>query len=176
MAMIILQVVGYQNSGKTTLIEKLVREFTNRGVKVGTLKHHGHGGKPELPKKDSTRHWEAGALVSAVEGDGTLFLTAATHNSCNLSKLIELYRHFEIDLLLIEGFKNSPYPKIVCIRDECDLHLLQLQNVVASISWVPLNEGNSFFISEEKKYIEWIIQYVKGEGNVCDCERTDRCH
>jgi molybdopterin-guanine dinucleotide biosynthesis adapter protein len=174
MAMIILQVIGYQNSGKTTLIEKCVKELTKQGYKVGTLKHHGHGGKPALPKeKDSTRHWKAGAAVSAVEGDGTLLLTAAAKNGWNLSELIELYHHFSIDILLIEGFKLSPYPKIVCLRDESDVHLLQLPNVVASISWVPLKQANSFFIQEENKYMQWIMNYVKGEKHVCDCERTD---
>lgn len=51
MAMMILQVVGHQNSGKTTLIEKCIKELTNHGIKVGTFKHHGHGGKPDIPKK-----------------------------------------------------------------------------------------------------------------------------
>lgn len=47
----ILQIVGYQNSGKTTLMEKLIQALTYEGMKVATIKHHGHGGYPEVPKK-----------------------------------------------------------------------------------------------------------------------------
>lgn len=161
MAMMILQVVGHQNSGKTTLIEKCIKELTNHGIKVGTFKHHGHGGKPDIPKKDTYRHWEAGAVVSAVLGEETLLLQAEIKANEHFSNIMELYRHFSIDVLIIEGFKKAPYPKIVCIRDEKDLHLLDLSNVIASISSIPLKEKHSFFIKDEDLYISWIVNYVK---------------
>lgn len=65
----IIQIVGYQNSGKTTLMEQLIKHATKEGLRVGTIKHHGHGGAPvENLSKDSNRHEQAGARVSAVEG------------------------------------------------------------------------------------------------------------
>lgn len=73
----ILQVVGYQNSGKTTLMEQLIREATATELRVATIKHHGHGGIPDVESsKDSTRHERAGAAVAAVEGGGVLRLSA----------------------------------------------------------------------------------------------------
>lgn len=69
----ILQIVGYQNSGKTTLMEQLIKQATMEGLRVGTIKHHGHGGVPTIEtSKDSSRHEQAGAVVTAVEGAGTL--------------------------------------------------------------------------------------------------------
>jgi len=74
----VLQIVGYQNSGKTTLAEKLISYACNKGLRVGSIKHHGHGGAPASNlTKDSTRHAQAGAVVSAVEGDGVVQLQLA---------------------------------------------------------------------------------------------------
>lgn len=65
----ILQIVGYQNSGKTTLMEQLIKQATMEGLRVGAIKHHGHGGVPMIEtSKDSSRHELAGAVVTAVEG------------------------------------------------------------------------------------------------------------
>ena len=72
----ILQIVGYQNSGKTTLVEKVVHALAERKMKVATIKHHGHGGFPEVAQKDSERHRKAGAVVSSVEGAGLLSLSS----------------------------------------------------------------------------------------------------
>lgn len=67
---VIFQVSGYQNSGKTTLINKLISGLKEKGLSVITIKHHGHGGKPEAPEgKDSTSHIESGAAASLVEGE-----------------------------------------------------------------------------------------------------------
>ncbi|WP_429636132.1 molybdopterin-guanine dinucleotide biosynthesis protein B [Anoxybacillus kestanbolensis] len=165
MVMIILQVVGYQNSGKTTLIEKIIKRLCINGYRVGTLKHHGHGGKVTLPEeKDTTRHAEAGAVVCAVEGDGTFLLHAKGH--WELDELLSVYERFPLDVLLIEGFKHAPYPKIVCLRSREDEHLLHLKNVLISISWQ--RTDGSFFIEDEQAYMERIIAYVKGEQHVCD--------
>ena len=54
----VFQIVGYQNSGKTTLMEKVISGAAEKGVRVAYIKHHGHGGAPDA--KDSTRHQQAG--------------------------------------------------------------------------------------------------------------------
>ncbi|SFA52564.1 molybdopterin-guanine dinucleotide biosynthesis protein B [Anoxybacillus pushchinoensis] len=165
MAMIILQVVGYQNSGKTTLIEKVIQRLCEIGYRVGTLKHHGHEGKVTLPKeKDTTRHAQAGAAICAVEGDGIFFLHAK--GNWTLNELISLYKTFPLDVLLIEGFKHASYPKIVCLRSREDEPLLHLENVLMSISWQRMD--GSFFIEDEQVYIDHIISYVKEEQHVRD--------
>ena len=70
---VIFQVSGYQNSGKTTLVNKIISGLKGKGLSVVTIKHHGHGGKPETPEgKDSSNHIESGAAASIVEGGGRL--------------------------------------------------------------------------------------------------------
>ncbi|MGF9963613.1 molybdopterin-guanine dinucleotide biosynthesis protein B [Bacillus rhizoplanae] len=162
----VLQIVGYQNSGKTTVTEKLVKALTNEGVRVGTIKHHGHGGYPELPlQKDSERHRQAGAIVSAVEGDGLLSLSAASNWS--LEKIIRLYTCFEAEVIIVEGYKKEPYPKVVLLRSEEDASLLEsVENVIAVITW---NEAPTtwhenykvFHITEDEEYIDWFVQRMR---------------
>ncbi|MCM3734443.1 molybdopterin-guanine dinucleotide biosynthesis protein B [Bacillus cytotoxicus] len=162
----VLQIVGYQNSGKTTLTEKLIKALTNEGVKVGAIKHHGHGGYPEVPlQKDSERHRGAGAIVSAVEGDGLLSLS--TKGDWSLEKIIRLYTCFEAEVIIVEGYKKERYPKVVLLRSEEDASLLEsAENVIAVITWnKALKTGQEcyqiFHITEAEKYINWLVQKMR---------------
>ncbi|AWC30194.1 molybdopterin-guanine dinucleotide biosynthesis protein B [Bacillus cytotoxicus] len=163
----ILQIVGYQNSGKTTLMEKLVHAFSSEGRKVATIKHHGHGGFPELSQKDSERHRQAGAVVSAVEGAGLLSLSAL-RNHWMLKDVIQLYEFFAVDLILIEGYKTESYPKIVLLRSLDDMSLLeQVDNIKAVIVWdeaiVQLQKTYKIFhITDADSYMKWLVEMVRG--------------
>ncbi|KHD85250.1 molybdopterin-guanine dinucleotide biosynthesis protein B [Heyndrickxia ginsengihumi] len=164
----ILQIVGYQDSGKTTLMEKLVNMLSDQGFRVGTLKHHGHGGAPMLPaQKDSTRHFEAGSMMAGVEGEGTLSLAIHNNNGWQIDELVDFYRTLPLDILLIEGFKKASYPKLVCLRnDEEDLQLLELSNVVAAFSFNRIEHPRCFLIQKEESYRKWLLDYMMGESNV----------
>lgn len=122
----IFQISGYQNSGKTTLCLKLIEHLSACGLKIATIKHHGHGGKPEvLETKDSGRHILAGAAVTLVEGGGRI-LIQAEQKQWSLEEEVELLSFFKPDVILIEGYKNEKYPKAVILRDDGDLELLDL--------------------------------------------------
>ena len=129
----ICQVVGYKNSGKTMLMSRLIHYFSKQNMQVGTLKHHGHGGEPALVKEtDSYKHLQDGATVSAVQGEQQLQITFNNIPAFPLQKLIEYYRAFPIDVLLIEGYKHAAYPKIVLLQEKHDLYLLdELTNIIA---------------------------------------------
>ncbi|ASK60816.1 molybdopterin-guanine dinucleotide biosynthesis protein B [Virgibacillus phasianinus] len=126
----IIQIVGYKNAWKTTVVNRLVHHLADQNIRVGTLKHHGHGGDIELPAgTDSISHFESGSLVSGVQGESITQLTL-----CNLpfENLINVYSMFPIDFLLVEGFKQADYPKIVLLRNQEDLSLLdELSNIIA---------------------------------------------
>jgi molybdopterin-guanine dinucleotide biosynthesis adapter protein len=163
----ILQVVGFQNSGKTTLMEKLISRSIQDGFRVASIKHHGHGGVPvhEAHAKDSMRHYEAGAVVSSVEGDGVLQLHGRMEQ-WSLSTIIKLYEFFSLDVIFVEGYKKEGYPKVVLIRDEQDLAMLDtLTNIACVISHVKL--GNKlarnyrvFQLSEDARYINFLMEEV----------------
>jgi molybdopterin-guanine dinucleotide biosynthesis protein B len=133
---IIYQVVGYQNSGKTTFILKLIEALKNEGIKSVTIKHHGHGGRPDvISQKDSSRHLEAGALAALVEGDGRLVLQA-DESFLSLDEQIRFMDFFHPDIILIEGHKKQSYPKLLILRNENDLSLTTcIKNIKAVIVW-----------------------------------------
>lgn len=122
---VIFQVAGFQNSGKTTLSLKLIERLSALGLKVATIKHHGHGGKPEVSdRKDSVQHVSAGAAASLVAGEGRIIIQAE-QKEWSLEEEIELLTFFAPDVILIEGYKKKSYDKAVIIRNEADLELLQ---------------------------------------------------
>ncbi|MEQ6375463.1 molybdopterin-guanine dinucleotide biosynthesis protein B [Bacillaceae bacterium S4-13-58] len=158
---IVFQVIGYKNSGKTTLVEKLVRELTKEDLKVGTLKHHGHGGKPTLPAgTDSSRHRHAGAIISGVEGDG-LFQLDMT-GSWTLDQLLSFYEGMQI--VIVEGFKEADFPKAVIYRNKEDESLLG--SCTSVICRIHHEERNDFYLlTKDKEYIsmikKWIVRRIQ---------------
>lgn len=158
----VFQITGFQNSGKTTLVEEMLRAGTKLGLSIGTLKHHGHGGEPEkiLLKKDTDRHWAAGAEIVGVAGEKNMIIEAS-HHSMPLEKMIDIYEAFNMDLILVEGFKYAPYEKVVLIRNQADVFLMQeLDNIKAVISWIPMQENGTykvFQIEETNQFMEWFF-------------------
>lgn len=165
----VLQIIGYQNSGKTTLMEKLIKKSSCRGLQAASVKHHGHGGQPatERTDKDSCRHKQAGAFLSSVEGSGILQLQASKPQWV-LEEIIELHHHFHPDIIFVEGYKNAAYPKIVLLRNKEDEHLLeQCTNVICAISHYKNTDEERrlrvphFFLQDDVEYIDYIFQKVR---------------
>lgn len=111
----VLSVVGKSDSGKTTLLERLIAELVERGLKVGTLKHDAHDYDIDTPGKDSFRHRAAGAAVSAVASDTKITMVASWGAEPSLSDLVDRYFD-DVDLVLTEGYKSGPAPKIEVVR------------------------------------------------------------
>ena len=108
-------VVGYKNAGKTGLMERLVAEFTARGLTVSTLKHVHHSLDVDHPGKDSYRHRQAGARQVLVASATRWALMSETEEPA-LPELIA--RLDPVDLVLIEGWKREGHPKIEAHRAE----------------------------------------------------------
>jgi molybdopterin-guanine dinucleotide biosynthesis protein B len=102
-------VTGWKNAGKTTLVERLVAEFVRRGWTVNTIKHAHHGVDVDQPGRDSFRHRTAGATEVAVVG-GHRYAIMREQEEPTLAEV--LARLAPADLILIEGFKREPHPKI----------------------------------------------------------------
>jgi molybdopterin-guanine dinucleotide biosynthesis protein B len=165
----IFQIVGYQNSGKTTITTKLIHALKLHGFMAVTIKHHGHGGKPDVAEtKDSANHIAAGAMASIVEGDGRLILQAENTN-ISLEKQIKLMDHFQPDVILIEGYKDEPFPKLLLLREQNDLSLLtRVKNVKLIMYWNEnlkrYLEGKTelpYFSIKDEAAISWITHYIK---------------
>ncbi len=110
-----LCIVGQKHVGKTTLIERLIREFARRGCRVATVKRPAHRFEFDVPGRDSYRHFAAGAEATLVYGDGAVGLVRRTTAPPALVELIA--EHLAgADLVLVEGHKSAPLPKIEVFR------------------------------------------------------------
>lgn len=156
----VIQIVGYKNSGKTTLAKTLIEALANQGVRVASLKHHGHGGVPVgIEETDSEKHRRAGAVLSGVEGDG--LLQVSKQKSWDIEQMLAIYRLMDIEVVIMEGFKKQSYKKIVLLRKEEDLHLLkEVTNIKAVLTPLELKQESYaypiFNRNEMDALVEWI--------------------
>ncbi len=106
-------VSGVKNSGKTTLICRLLEIFSGMGLRVATIKHDGHEFNADVPGTDTYRQLRAGAYGTAVFS-AEKYMVVKRQKDTAEDQLLELFP--EADLILLEGFKHSPYPKIELVR------------------------------------------------------------
>jgi molybdopterin-guanine dinucleotide biosynthesis protein B len=108
----IMGFAGYSGSGKTTLIEQLIPHFTHRGLRVSLIKHAHHEFDIDKPGKDSFRHREAGASEVMLVSERRWALMHELRDEQEPSLDEQIARLSPCDLILVEGFKSSPIPKI----------------------------------------------------------------
>lgn len=109
-----IHIVGRKNSGKTTLICELVREFTTRGLKVATVKHTHHRHELDTPGKDSHKHREAGAAaVGILSPHMTALFIPTKREQIGESRYAQFDVQFsDCDLILVEGDLQATAPRI----------------------------------------------------------------
>lgn len=106
-----LAISGFKNSGKTTLIEQLIPYLSKGGLKVATVKHDGHSFEPDSPGTDSYRFWQAGVSTSIVyDQEKYSIVRREPLQEDMIASLVG-----DADLVLLEGFKWSSYPKLILL-------------------------------------------------------------
>jgi len=121
-------VTGWKNSGKTGLMERLVTEITGRGVTVSTVKHAHHATEIDRPGRDSHRHRTAGAREVLVASPVRWALMHELRGAPEPQLEQLLARLTPVDLVLIEGYKRAPHPKVEAHRPESGHGLLAPEN------------------------------------------------
>ncbi len=114
-------VSGYKNSGKTWLIEKLINEFISEGYSVGVLKHDGTDHISETAGTDTDRYRKAGACCTCVYSDTRYVLSSECDaGGGTAEQFLDMVRSSKkkTDVIILEGFKNSAYPKVEVVRRE----------------------------------------------------------
>ncbi len=114
----IVSVVGKGDSGKTTFLEKLIRELANRGVRVATVKHHIHDYDIDVPGKDSYRHARAGAVATMVSSPEKFALIHEVAEEMPLDAIARIAADTGCDLLITEGYKRAGRNRIEISRRE----------------------------------------------------------
>jgi molybdopterin-guanine dinucleotide biosynthesis protein B len=119
----IISIVGKSDSGKTTLIEKLIPELTRRGYRIATVKHDIHGFEVDREGKDSWRHKKAGAHTVIISSPQRLALIRDVEKDLTLEEIREKLVQ-DVDLIISEGYKKDAQPKIEVFRKEKHQELL----------------------------------------------------
>lgn len=121
-------VTGWKNTGKTTLTERLVAELVGQGLRVSTVKHAHHATDIDHPGRDSHRHRMAGAAQVIVASPVRWALMTELRDAPE-PPLSELLAHLApCDLVLVEGYKTAPHPKIETHRQAAGRDLLARAN------------------------------------------------
>ncbi|MBA4397986.1 MAG: molybdopterin-guanine dinucleotide biosynthesis protein B [Syntrophus sp. (in: bacteria)] len=138
----VVSVVGRSNSGKTTLIEKMIGELIRRGYRVATIKHNRHGFEIDHERKDSWRHKQAGARTTVIASPGRVAIVEDVDKDMDIGELVDRYIR-DVDIVLSEGFKKNTFPKIEVNRSEMNQGLLcsPVDNLIAVCSDRPLTAG-----------------------------------
>ena len=131
----VIGVIGWQNSGKTTLVVELVKHLAAEGFNVSTVKHAHHAFDIDKPGKDSFKHREAGAKEVMVASDTRWALMRELQNETQPSLPDLVARMADADIILAEGFKSGRHPKIEVWRDtETELLAVTDPNIIAVIA------------------------------------------
>ena len=108
----IIAFAAYSGSGKTTLIEKLIISLKEKGLRVAVLKHDGHNFEIDHEGKDSWRFARAGADITMISSaEKTAYIE---HRELTLTQMLGMIH--DVDLILVEGFKHEPLPRIGIAR------------------------------------------------------------
>ncbi len=156
----LLAISGVKNSGKTTLLTQLIPKLMEKNLKIATIKHDGHGFTADNKDSDSYRHKTAGAYATAVFSNDK-YLVVKDVSQCSETDIIPFFR--EADLILLEGFKNSSYPKIELVRsDNSQESVCDPKTLVALVSDLPFDDKNVpvFGLNEIDKIVAFICEWI----------------
>jgi molybdopterin-guanine dinucleotide biosynthesis protein B len=147
------------DTGKTTLIENIIKILKNKKYKVGAIKHDVHKFEIDYPGKDSYKLTEAGADKVVVSSDSKLAMIQRIETKRTIDELLWLFK--DMDIIIIEGFKDNNFPKIEIHRKEVDSNLL-CQN--------PKFDSSSFIAvaSNEPLNINIPVLDINNPEEVCD--------
>lgn len=157
----LLAITGYSGTGKTTLLEKLIPVLKQKGVNVGLIKHSHHNVDVDKAGKDSHRLRLAGANPTMVACDQRWALMVETEQLADFSELVAHFADKQVDLVLVEGFKHEPLPKIQLHRQDLEKPLPELDEfTLATATDYPLDRENRLDLNDVEQIADFICKKV----------------
>lgn len=156
----LIAICGCKNSGKTTLIEKLIPKFCKKGYKVATIKHDGHDFQGDVEGTDTYKHKKAGAYGTAIFSDNK-FMIIKEDNTVDEKYFINIFP--EADIIFLEGFKGSNYPKLEIVRKgNSSVSVCNKNNLIGILSDLEVFDDNYNLIDLNNidLIIEKILDYM----------------
>ncbi|MCL5781015.1 MAG: molybdopterin-guanine dinucleotide biosynthesis protein B [Firmicutes bacterium] len=170
-----ISLVGCSNSGKTTFLEKLIKEVKARGYRIGTVKHHRGAFELDIEGKDTWRHAQAGADTVALATPTGFGLVKKLEQELSLAEIINYMSG--VDIVIIEGFKKGPQPKIELVRSEVSSSpVCPADELMAVVSDLPLELGIPCYDLHDIAGVADLIEerYLKPAGDVNRLALDDR--
>lgn len=158
----LVSIVGKSDSGKTTLLERLIPELKKRGLRVGTIKHDVHGFEMDHPGKDSWRHKQAGSVKTVISSPKKIGIVMDVEHDHTLEELIPYFGGE--DIILSEGYKRESKPKVEIFRSEVHDEPLCINddNLIAFVTDTDLDlEVPRFKIHDTKGLADFLIRFFK---------------
>jgi len=157
----VLLIVGYKKVGKTTLIEKLIPELSNRGYRVGTVKHH-HSDCPvavDTAGTDTWRHRRAGACSVALATPTDFATFRDSESSMTLEQIVAGLG--TTDIVLVEGFHEEPRAKIEVLSDLESEPLCKPDTKL--LAWVTPTARHAEIPTFEPNHIKGLADFIERE-------------
>ncbi|MCB8814805.1 molybdopterin-guanine dinucleotide biosynthesis protein B [Desulfosporosinus shakirovi] len=152
---------GKSNSGKTTLLVKIIRAAKGRGWRVATLKHDVHGFEMDQPGKDTWHHAQAGADIVAISSPHKIAIMESVSEDLPLDEVIA--RIQGVDVIFTEGYKRGNKPKIEVFRSAVHQGLLtKPEELIAIASDVSFDNGIPCFGLDDAEGICDLIEKLFG--------------
>ncbi|MEW6184999.1 MAG: molybdopterin-guanine dinucleotide biosynthesis protein B [Thermodesulfobacteriota bacterium] len=158
---LIFSIVGYSNSGKTRLLEKLIPILKQKGYSVGVIKHTGESFLLDQPAKDTTKFIKAGADGVVLSGRDEIAYWAKTDAFSPLTPdRMEQVFFSDRDILLTEGFKKGDKPKIVVLTKGKEEQLIKEieGGIIATVGESPVKEEWPHFLPEEHEKLAQFLE------------------
>jgi molybdopterin-guanine dinucleotide biosynthesis protein MobB len=158
---LIISIVGYSNSGKTRLLEKMIPILKAKGYTVGMIKHSGHDFPLDQPGKDTYKFKQAGADGVVLIGSGQIgFLGKIDETDALTLNRIEQTFFSDRDIVLTEGFKKGDKPKIAVLTKGQEEQLLgEIEgSIVATVGEMPIRPDLPHFNSDDS---EGLVQMLE---------------
>ncbi len=163
---VIVSIIGNSNSGKTTLIEKLIPELKSRSYRVATIKHTPHGMTLGDQGTDSRRHLQAGSEATVVSSQDEMVLIKPITPDVSLDEIARLLGE-DYDIILAEGFKQDNAPKVEIHRNESGPLLNDIKQLIAIVTDEPLETRTRQFALDDIKGLADLLEegFIKPGGN-----------
>jgi len=153
----IVSIVGKSESGKTTLLEKLIKELKSRGYRVATVKHAPQESSFDEPGKDSWRHVRAGSEAAVISSSDKLVLIKPLGGEAGFEQIAHLLGE-DYDIILAEGFSQGDTPKIEVHRKQAGPLLPKARKLIAIATDEPLEAKTRQFSLEDTKGIADLLE------------------
>ena len=164
----IVTIVGTSDSGKTTLIEKIIPRLVTKGLRVGTIKHDVHGFEMDHEGKDSWRHKRAGASTTVISSPLQVGMVKDVVRELTLDQIAELYLT-DVDIIVVEGYKRQDKFKIEVHRKVQNRELIagDSQHLIAVATDEPLDVNVPCFdIDDAQGLADFIASHFRlGENS-----------